>query len=159
MKPQHAKLLAYYHLAGGLLGCLLIMIALFGASAPIATEVLVYCGAFLLFSLSIYCGYLGLKGSAPQFLRVAFALQLIQVVMFSFDRVIAYKFFSGLALVIGVPLHDALIVNFKLHLSTFLVSWKQPMDSFIGVNLVAISLALWIAANLKIETRRIDSKA
>lgn len=153
MKPQYLKLAAYYHLAGGVLGCVLIMSAVLGDNAYGNTELLVLCGAFLLYSISIYCGYLGLKGRAQQFLRLAFPYQLVQVVMFSFDRVLVYKFFSGLALIIGVPLNDPLVVQFKMNLSAFFVSWNQPTDSFAGVNLVAIALALWMATYLSNEKK------
>ncbi len=147
MKPQHVKLLAYYHVAGGVLGCLLIISALLGNGYG-TTELLVYCAAFLLFFFSVYCGYLGTTGRAHLFLRLAFAYQLIQVVMFSFDRVFTYKFFSGLALVVGAPLNDGLMMRFKFSLSTFLISWHQPIESFIGINLVALMLAFLLAAQL-----------
>jgi uncharacterized membrane protein YdcZ (DUF606 family) len=158
MNSQQVHLLAYYHLIGGVLGCMMIIIALFGNPTYSKTEWLMIGVASTLYSFGIYCGFIGIKGKARLFLRLIVPYQLIQIVMFSFDRVFAYKFFSGLAIVIGVPLKDELIIGFKLNISTFFVSWDRPIESFIGINLVAVAITIWVAkhlAGLDLETKEL----
>ncbi|MCB9164080.1 MAG: hypothetical protein H6592_06560 [Flavobacteriales bacterium] len=157
MKPAQARLLAYYHLAGGVLGCALVIIMVLQGNELSTEELLVCFAAFLFFLLSAYCGYVGLKARSGAFLRLAFLIQLTQVFTFSVDQVFTYKFFSGLALVVGVPLKEPLIVQFKFSLSAFLVSWQQPMDSFVGLNLVALLLASWCASRLWGDTDNVRS--
>jgi hypothetical protein len=144
MKAPSIKLLAYYHLIGGALGCFLSVDALAGTTVNSTNEALVYGAATLLFLFSAYIGYVGLKGSARSFTKLAIPYQLLQSVTFSFDQLVAYKFFSGLSIVIGAPLNDLLLWRLTFNLSTFFVGWERPMESFVGINLVALLMIYWI---------------
>jgi len=131
------KAIAIYQIVGGVLGLVITILFVFG-SPHISSIVLVsLLFPVLLYGFSLFCGFT-LYRSGNIFLSVI--NQLLQIVFFSVDGILAYKYFSGAYFSLGINLLSSnLQVNFGIS------TWEFGFGAYVqgsnfSLNLVAIFL-------------------
>ncbi|MBP6620553.1 MAG: hypothetical protein KA188_09910 [Leadbetterella sp.] len=134
------KRLAYYQIAGGILGVLVLIFALFQMETLDLQVIGVFTMASVFFSFSIYCGLLLTKPNHLLGLRLSKINQLVQV--FSFNLFgLALKYISGICLGFFLKDNSEFFIGFNFSLSTFEILLKSsPEEISVGVNLLAVYL-------------------
>ena len=138
------KILAYYQIAGGLLGIFFWVLMLLDIKSLTIPNLLLYIILFLFYSYSITCGYFILAGEIKKGLDHSFFNQLFQLINFSISGY-AFKYVSGVILSVGIDhTHDFLIdFNASLSQSQLLINQHSEIVK-IGFNIIAFLLVLYI---------------
>ncbi len=143
------KALAYYHLIGGMIGIVLLISSHFSTDEARGVFVLLLVLAISLYGFAVACAWIGLRDpNSKLFLKLALANQLIQILVISFDGLFGFKYVCGVGLMVGLNFTTELLLKMNFNISTTLITIGQASGHFVGVNLIALALALWIANTL-----------
>lgn len=150
---NHLRALAIYQIVGGALGIGLTVVVMLQGGTILTQQVLrasIFAAA--LFVFSIICGTTLLR--IPQRgLTLSLVNQVLQVVYFTIGEY-GFHYVSGLRLGFGLDMVGSLTFKFRLALSSF--QFQLGADAgqkFIGINLVALLLIIWIE-NLQDKVKR-----
>jgi len=134
------KILGIYQIAGGVLGLLFTFIffsKLFFGNKSVLTIIL---SSILLFSFSVYCGFLLLTKKYDKGLNLSIINQIIQVISFS---VLGYtfEFCSGIFLKFGLDLTSDTLLTYNFGLTTWNLKLNSdPSLTKISINILALML-------------------
>jgi len=139
------NLLAYYQLAGGVVGMLMILWALtqIGSITGLVLAILIIVA--LLYSFSIFCGRKLLSGEIDLGLKLSKLIQVVQI--FSFALLgYAFKFIAGFGVLIGFDFTDSFNFRFAFNTSDFQINYNSD-DEVVSlmVNILAIYLIQFIS--------------
>jgi len=138
------KGLAYYQIAGGILGaCLTIWLI---AKTVTITGLFLLMILFVLglYAFTIYCGQQLLKGDLKKALTLSIINQCLQAISFAMFGY-AYKYASGLFLSIGVDLTESLKFTFDFAFSTFQFDINSHNENIaVRLNVFALYLIYFI---------------
>ncbi|WP_460925719.1 hypothetical protein [Pontibacter brevis] len=138
------KALAIYQIAGGCLGIALTIVVMLQGGTIFTQQVLrtsLFAGG--LFVFSIVCGSL-LFHNPARGLSLSLATQVLQVVYFTIGEY-GFQYVSGLRVGFGFDMVGSWTFKFRMALSSF--QFQLGTDTgqkFIGINLVALLLIVWI---------------
>jgi len=138
------KYLAFYQIAGGVLGIGVVIWSLIQAASISGLTSLLLILALVFYSFSFYCGQQLLKGEVKRALKLSFFNQVIQMFIFSIAG-FSFKYVSGLMLSVGIDwTHDfKLTLNFAL--SSFQFNFGLDKEALeVSINLIAIILLFFI---------------
>lgn len=147
------KGLAYYQIAGGVIGI--------GLTIWLTAQIAIFTGLLLLililaiglFLFSIFCGQQLLKGNIVKGLKLSSFNQILQTMNFAIAG-FAYKFIAGIMLTVGINYTSNFNFEFNFSLPTFQFNINQDNELLtFGFNIIALGLVFFID-NLKkkIET-------
>ena len=138
------ELLAYYQIAGGTIGFIMViwLVAQTVTITGLIMLILLFAGG--LYSFSIYCGRLLLKGDYNLGLKLSTINQALQI--FSFALLgFAFNFVAGLCISIGFDYTNDFKSDFSISLSDFLVSVNKDEELItFGFNFVAVFVIQYI---------------
>ncbi len=136
--------LAYYQIAGGTIGFIMVIWLIAQTTTITGLIILIFIFAGGLYSFSIYCGRLLLKGDYNLGLKLSTinqALQIFSFALFGF----AFKFIAGLCIGVGIDYTDDFNIKFSFSLSDFQISINQDKELItLGFNIVAVFLIQYI---------------
>jgi hypothetical protein len=139
---MNLRLLAYYQIIGGVTGLLFSFIELFKMRPIFNINLLIFLVIFLLFTYSIFCGFLILSGKIKSGLDNSLVNQLIQLINFSLFG-LTFRYASGIILAIGIDHTNEFLFTFRLYLSEVeLMINKDPHVIKLGFNIIAFLLTL-----------------
>ena len=136
--------LAYYQIAGGTIGILL-LIWLIASTFPVpGMSILLYLFMAMLFGLSICSGWLLIEKRIEQGLTLSKINQLLQIFGIAFGG-FAYEYVAGISLALGVNLEDSanFIFNFSISKLELYVNSSKDFAK-VEFNLIAIYLVYFI---------------
>ena len=152
-KEWYHKIIGIYQIAGGLVGILLVVWALFLTTSPsIEFDKLLPAVVFIislsLYLFSILCGVLLYK-KKKKAINLSIVNQLMQVISFSVSG-FAFKYFSGLYITILIDFVSD-IYSLEWGASSWHISLGDIPDSgIIGINLFAVLIVI-VLSKLKLE--------
>lgn len=138
------KQLAYYQNAGGIIGLIMVIWLIAQTTTITGLIILIFILAGGLYSFSIYCGRLLLKGDYDLGLKLSTinqALQIFSFALFGF----AFRFVAGLYIGIGIDYTNDFNIKFLFSLSDFQISINRDKELItLGFNFLAIFLIQYI---------------
>lgn len=137
--------LAYYQVAGGTVGILL-LVWLVASTFPVSgTNILLYFFMVVFFGASIWSGWLLIDKRIESGLKLSKINQLLQVFGVAFGGV-AYEYVAGVALLPGINLEDGANFTFDFTFSKLELYVNTSKDfAKVKFNLIAIYLVYYIA--------------
>ncbi|WP_188814169.1 hypothetical protein [Hymenobacter cavernae] len=147
------KWLAYYQIAGGVLGITLAF-WIFLQTAKIAAIMLtIFSFITTLYLFSIYCGWQLLKGRIKKPLKLSLFNQVLQLISFSIAG-FTYRFTAGIFLSIGINYTNDLNLSFNFSLSQFQLNINSNKEvATFNINLLAFYL-IYFTNKLQEETKK-----
>ena len=137
-------MLAIYQLLGGILGIAFTVFVMLRGELVITQQVL--RGTLLaagLYMFSILCGSL-LFRNPQRGLKLSLMNQVLQVVYFAFGSY-AFQYVAGLRVGVGFDMVGSWTFKFRMALSSFHFSLGSDSgQKFIGINLIALLLIIWM---------------
>ncbi|NVO33315.1 hypothetical protein [Hymenobacter lapidiphilus] len=141
---KEIKWLAYYQIAGGIIGLLTVLVFLFNLSESNWLLAFIFIPAVLLYLFSIGCGRRLLGENVESGLRISMINQLIQV--FGLSAIgYAFAFASGVSMWVELDLTDDFNFSVEMGLSKFdfkVASEEQVIS--VSINIVALVLIHYI---------------
>jgi hypothetical protein len=138
------KRLAYYQIAGGILGTCLTIWLIAKTVTITGLFLLIILFTLGLYAFAIYCGQQLLKGDIKKALTLSIinqCLQIISFIMFGY----AYKYAAGLVLSIGVDLTESFKFTFDFAFTTFQFDINSDNENIaVGLNVLALYLIYFI---------------
>jgi hypothetical protein len=137
------KIIGIYQIIGGLIGLIatILLLAKFGFINGSSFKMFLLF--ILLYSFSVFCGYLLIKKQFEKGLNYSIINQLIQVLSFSILG-FSFKFYSGLFLSLGINLTTDTILTYNFGLTT----WNFKLNSESGIIEISINLVALILINI-----------
>ncbi len=138
------KGLAYYQIAGGVIGIGLTIWLIAQTAIVTGLAILIFILAAGLYTFSIYCGQQLLKGETKTGLKLSVFNQALQTINFAVLG-FAFKFVAGLLFSIGIDYTNDFKFNFNFSLCEFQFNINSDKEmATIGINIIAIYLVYYI---------------
>lgn len=140
------KSIAIYQIVGGLIGFFILWSIDFSSLST--NKVVLSIMTILLFTLSIFSGYLLLKNNFAKGINLSIFLNSIQVISFG---VLGYtfKFVSGICIGLNIDLTEDVLVGLFFDVTNFHLNlWGGSDVIFIGINFIPI-IILYFLFNMK----------
>ena len=137
-------ILAYYEIAGGVAGLVVMLYLLSQLGARTGMLLLLLLFVASIYPFSIYCDKKILKGDIKLALSLSIIVQGLQIVSFSLLGY-AYRFVSGIGFLIGFEFFDGFNFRFNFQISNFKINYASD-DNIVSlmVNVVAVYLIQYI---------------
>lgn len=151
--------LAYYQIAGGIIGLLLLIWYIAHTVTITGIIILVFILTLGLYSFSIYCGNQLLKGKISVGLKLSQinqSLQILNIAILGY----AFKYVAGLILSVGIDYTNEFkfILDYSLSEFQFRIN-KDITIVTVGINLVAVFLVYFIGIlQQEVEKVSLNSK-
>ena len=147
--------LAYYQVAGGTVGILLLIWLLASTFPVLGMNILLYLFMAILFGLSICSGWLLIDKRIEIGLTLSKINQMLQIFGIAFGG-FAYEYVAGVGLSPGINLEDGASFDFNFYLSKLELYINSSKDfAKVEFNLVAIYLVYFI---IKLQNRVANQK-
>jgi hypothetical protein len=137
------KIIGIYQIIGGLIGLIATILLLVKFGFINGSSFKMFLLFILLYSFSVFCGYLLIKKQFEKGLNYSIINQLIQVLSFSILG-FSFKFYSGLFLSLGINLTTDTILTYNFGLTT----WNFKLNSESGIIEISINLVALILINI-----------
>lgn len=140
------KSIAVYQIIGGLIGLFILWTIDFSSLST--NKVVLSIIAILLFTLSIYSGYLLLKSNLAKGINLSIFLNSIQVISFGVLGYV-FKFVSGVCIGLNLDLTEDVLVRLLFDVTNFQLNSRGSSDAlFLGINFIPI-IILYILFKIK----------
>lgn len=142
---QKLKIVAYYQIAGGVFG--LVMLLKLLASVGTITGIILLILLFVagIYSFSIFCGRQILKGKIDLALQLSMLLQSIQIFSFAIMGY-SFKIVAGFGILLGFNFIEGFHFGFKFHLVDFQINLgTDDQEVALYVNLFATYIMYYIS--------------
>jgi hypothetical protein len=144
MSNAKIKVLAYYQIAGGLLGIGITIWLIATTEVVTGVLLLILMLAFSLYGFSCYCGRELLRGKIERGLTLSTINQYLQLISFSLPGY-AYSFTSGFKVAIGLDFTKEVNLGLNASLSEFRFNINSDTELItVGINLFAIFVIVLI---------------
>jgi hypothetical protein len=136
------KSIAIYQIIGGLIGFFILWTIDFSSLST--NKVVLSIIAILLFTLSIYSGFLLLKNNLAKGINLSIFLNSIQVISFGVLGYV-FKFVSGVCIGLNLDLTEDVIVGLLFDVTNFQINGQGSSDAlFLGINLIPIIILYFL---------------
>ena len=136
------KSIAIYQIIGGLIGFFILWTIDFSSLST--NKVVLSIIAILLFTLSIYSGFLLLKNNLAKGINLSIFLNSIQVVSFGVLGYV-FKFVSGVCIGLNLDLTEDVIVGLLFDVTSFQINSQGSSDAlFLGINFIPIIILYFL---------------
>jgi hypothetical protein len=136
------KSIAIYQIIGGLIGFFILWTIDFSSLST--NKVVLSIIAILLFTLSIYSGFLLLKNNLAKGINLSIFLNSIQVISFGVLGYV-FKFVSGVCIGLNLDLTEDVIVGLLFDVTNFQINSQGSSDAlFLGINFIPIIILYFL---------------
>ena len=155
---EKVKYIGWYQVIGGILGNGLLIWTILTNQYLSNGQVLAILGAILLFSFSIYCGILLIKGKRSG-TKLSVINQFLQIINFSLLGY-SYYYISGLQFSVGVDYTNDLLLKAEYTLSGFQFSTNESEDQVrLLINIVPLVIINMLfrlsSENIELEKKEV----
>lgn len=135
--------LGFYQIAGGILGIIFMLIAIYSNPVLSGIAVLIYLLILLFFGYSILCGFFCVK-ARKNALLLSLANQILQILGFAMMG-FAFKYVAGVYFSIGLDLTEGTNLSFGAGVSKFAFNFNNEEGRLeLDINIIALALIYWI---------------